>query len=28
VVSVGDTISVKIIGIDLEKGRVKLSMKI
>ena len=28
VVSVGDTSSVKIIGIDLEKGRVKLSMKI
>ena len=28
VVAVGDTISVKVIGIDLEKGRVKLSMKI
>jgi uncharacterized protein len=28
VVAVGDTISVKVIGIDPEKGRVKLSMKI
>ncbi len=28
VVSVGDVISVKVVGIDLERGRVKLSMKI
>ncbi|MEJ2637758.1 MAG: Tex family protein [Calditrichia bacterium] len=28
VVSVGDVISVKVTGIDLERGRVKLSMKI
>lgn len=28
IVSVGNVISVKIIGIDLERGRVKLSMKI
>jgi len=25
---VGDVISVKVIGVDLERGRVKLSMKI
>ncbi len=28
VVAVGDVISVKVIGVDLERGRVKLSMKI
>ena len=28
IVSVGDIISVKVIGIDIEKGRVKLSLKI
>lgn len=28
VVGVGDVISVKVIGIDAERGRVKLSMKI
>ena len=28
IVSVGDIVKVKIIGIDLERGKVKLSMKI
>ena len=28
IVSVGDVIDVKFIGIDLEKGRVSLSMKL
>jgi len=28
VLSVGQVISVKVVGIDLERGRVKLSMKI
>ena len=28
VVSVGDVVDVKVIGIDLDKGRVSLSMKL
>ena len=28
IVSVGDVIDVKVIGIDLDKGRVSLSMKL
>ncbi len=28
IVAVGDTVTVKVIGIDLERGRVKLSMKV
>jgi uncharacterized protein len=28
VVSVGDVVSVKVIGVDMQKGRIKLSMKI
>jgi len=28
VVAVGDVVTVKVIGIDLERGRIQLSMKV